>query len=159
MDTSIQITQEGETERITIVGPINEEAEIHLSKVVENVGKNCIINFAQVTFINSLGVRAWINFIRELGNGRKIVFEECTPEIVNQINMIPNFKGNAEIKSVYGTYYCDECGHQQNYLFENGKTLPQSEDINLPDIKCEKCGADMEFEEVEDAFFSFAIAS
>jgi anti-anti-sigma regulatory factor/DNA-directed RNA polymerase subunit RPC12/RpoP len=159
METTVQVTHENGKDIVVINGPINEEAEIHLPKLVENLGNSMVINFKQVTYINSLGVRAWINFIRDLG-ARKIVFQECTPEIVNQINMIPNFKGQAKIESVYGTYFCDDCSTTQAVLFEAGKNLPTSEDIQLPPIACKNCGAEgIEFEEVEEAFFAFSIAS
>jgi len=65
------------------------------------LGPNMLINFKQVQYMNSCGVRAWINFLRELENNRKIIFEECTPEIMSQINMIPNFKSSAHIRSLY----------------------------------------------------------
>ena len=39
----------------------------------------------------------------------EIIFEQCTPEVVMQINMIPSFKGSAKVKSVYGNFVCDEC--------------------------------------------------
>lgn len=157
METTVQVVQKDGQDIISIVGPINEESEIHFAKLSENLGKNVVINFKQVSYINSLGVRSWINFMRDLGN-RKITFQECTPEIVNQINMIPNFKGNADIESVYGTFFCDDCGKSQEELFESGKTLPTSEDFKLPTVNCKNCGAkDIEFEEVEEAFFAFSI--
>ena len=159
METTIQVTQDNGQDLVTIVGPINEEAEIHLSKLAEGLGQTVTINFKQVTYINSLGVRSWINFMRDM-EGKTITFQECTPEIVNQINMIPNFKGAATVASVYGTYFCDDCDQTQEVLFEAGKSLPTSDEISLPSVNCKNCGAeDIEFEEVEEAFFAFSIAS
>ncbi len=156
METSVQILQEKDYDKVVIVGPINEEAEVHFAKLPESLGKKVVINFRQVAFINSLGVRAWINFMRELGN-RTLVFEECTPEIVNQINMIPNFKGNASIQSVFGTFFCSSCNTSQEELFVTGRNFPKGPDFTLTPVKCKKCGQDnIEFEEVEDAFFAFA---
>jgi len=158
MQTTFRVVQADGRDTIFISGPINEDAEVQLSKLNEGLGDNITINFKGVTFINSLGVRAWINFIREI-EGRNLIFEECTPEIVNQINMIPNFKGGAQIKSVYGTYFCNSCSETQSFLFEDGSTLPTTEDIEIPEVKCEHCSSDdTEFEEVEDAFFAFSIA-
>lgn len=157
METSVQVLQEKDFDKVVIIGPINEEAEVHFSKLPETLGKNVLINFRQVTFINSLGVRAWINFMRQL-SGRALVFEECTPEIVNQINMIPNFKGNAKITSVYGTFFCETCNVSQEEIFIAGKNFPKGPDFNLSPVKCKTCGHEnIEFEEVEDAFFAFAV--
>jgi hypothetical protein len=157
MDVSIQVTQDNGVERIFYQGPINEDAEVHLTNLVKTAGPNCAFNFKNVSFVNSCGVRAWINFMRDFEKGRKIVFEECTPEIVLQINMIPSFKGQAKIASVYGQYSCGSCGHKQRQLFVEGHNLPH--DGNYPEVKCEKCAAATEMEELEDEFFAFAAAA
>lgn len=155
METTVQVIQEKDFDRLVIVGPINEEAEVHLTKVKDQLTRSIVINFRQVTYINSLGVRAWINFMRDL-SGKSIVFEECTPEIVNQINMIPNFRGNAIVKSVYGSFYCNQCDSTQEMLFEHDKNFPKPPAYEVQPPKCHKCGSDdTEFEEVEDAFFAF----
>jgi anti-anti-sigma regulatory factor len=157
METSVQVVQGKDFDKVVIVGPINEEAEVHLSKLNDTLAKTVVINFRQVSYINSLGVRAWINFMRDV-SGRKLIFEECTPEIVNQINMIPNFKGNAEIKSVYGTFFCNSCNNTQEEIFEAGKSFPNPPEFSVNIPKCKTCNsADVEFEEVEDSFFAFLL--
>jgi anti-anti-sigma regulatory factor len=158
MEITIQVTQKNGTDFINYIGPINEEAEVHLARLLETVGKQCVINFRQVEYVNSCGVRAWINFMRELEKSRQIVFEECPSEIVMQINMIPSFRGKAKVKSVYGSYACGECGETKSQLFEAGKNLPQKESDQLPPVVCGKCGSEMELEELEDEFFAFSMA-
>jgi len=159
MEIAIQVNQKDGVDHISYVGPINEEAEVHLARLVETVGKKCVFNFKQVDSVNSCGVRAWINFMRELEKNREVVFEECTAEIVMQINMIPSFRGKAKIKSVYGSYGCEDCGHTKSHLFEAGKNLPASDSAELAAVKCDNCGSQMELEELEDEFFAFAMAN
>jgi len=158
MDVSIQVRQQNGWDFVNYVGPINEEAEVHLTRLLKQLGTKCVFNFKQVAFVNSCGVRAWINFMREVEKGRQVIFEECTPEIVMQVNMIPSFKGTATIKSVYASYACDACSHHQNMLFEAGKNLPSAENMNFPEVKCEECGGPMQMEELEDEFFAFSMA-
>ena len=156
MTITFQFDKKGDWDYLSYNGPINEDAEVHLGQLVQQLGKNVIFNFRGVEYVNSCGVRAWINFLREVEkSGREVVFEECTPEIVGQINMIPNFKGKAHIKSVYASYACESCGHQQWSLFEEGRNLPETSDVELPEQKCEKCGSAMEMEELEDEFFAW----
>lgn len=157
MDITLQVNKKNDVDVVRYLGPINEEAEVHLATLLENVGKKCIIDFQNVAYINSCGVRAWINFMREFEKGRSIAFEKCTPEIVMQINMIPSFKASANILSVYGSYSCSNCSHHQTHLFEDGRDMPKSVDDQLPAVKCEKCGSEMELDELEDEFFSFAL--
>jgi anti-anti-sigma regulatory factor len=155
MGITLHIEKKGQWEQLLYAGPINEDTEVHLTPIVGQLGPNVIINFRKVEFVNSCGVRAWINFLREAEKGRKVIFEECTPEIVSQINMIPNFRGSAHIKSVYASYACESCDHQKWELFEEGRNLPGSSDASVPPPKCEKCGAQMEMDELEDEFFAW----
>lgn len=155
MQLNLQIENQGEWELVKIVGPINEDAEVTLTSYTNQLGKNLIFNFQQVSTINSCGVRAWINFLRVLENGRNIIFRECTPEVISQVNMIPNFRSHAKIDSLYAEYSCENCGTEKMVLFEKGKNMPNSPDDELPPVKCDQCGERMEMDELEEEFFGF----
>lgn len=158
MSIAVNITKEQDWEWIEYIGPINEESEVHLAKIAANLGPKVRIKLDQVTMVNSCGVRSWVNFMRDIESGRTIEFHRCTSEIVMQINMIPSFKGNATIYSVFGTYTCDNCGSHKNILFEKNKNLPDSESEDIPPPACDGCGEEMEMEEIEEEFFAFVAA-
>jgi anti-anti-sigma regulatory factor len=159
MGITLNVEKKGQWDQLVYVGPINEDSEVHLKPMITALGTNVIINFRKVESVNSCGVRAWINFMREAEKGRKVIFEECTPEIVSQINMIPNFRGSAQVRSVYASYACGKCDHQTLVLFEEGRNLPTSGTAEIPSQKCEKCGTVMEMEELEDEFFAWLDAA
>ncbi len=159
MEINLQIGKKGEWDHVVYAGPINEDTEVHLGRIGPQLGKHVIFNFRHVEFVNSCGVRSWINFLRDIQEGREVIFEECTPEIVSQINMIPNFKGTAHIKSVYASYSCESCENQDWELFEEGRNLPATPDDEVAEKACSKCGAEMEMEEMEDEFFAWLVAS
>lgn len=148
-------SKDPQTDIIYFSGDINEDAEVSLAKLAEQITKNSIFNLKEITSINSCGVRAWINFLREVEKKNKIVFEECTPEIVSQINMIPNFKGKSHIKSVYASYVCDNCDFMHLHLFQAGNNLPEKTGDEIETVNCPKCNSIMEMEELEDEFFSW----
>ena len=155
MGITLNIEKKGQWEQLIYSGPINEDTEVHLKPMVSQLGPNVIFNFRKVEYVNSCGVRAWINFLREAEKGRKIIFEECTPEIVSQINMIPNFRSTAHIKSVYASYACEKCDSHKWVLFEEGRNLPATSGDTIAPPKCEKCNSEMEMEELEDEFFAW----
>lgn len=159
MAVAITVEKVGDWERIFYTGPINEDAEATLAQMLANGGPKSIINFRGVETVNSCGVRAWINFLREYEKTRQVVFEECSPEIVAQINMIPNFKGKATVRSVYAAYGCGSCGHREWHLFEDGKNLPKDPTAEIEAVACSKCKATMEMEELEEEFFGWLQAS
>ncbi len=156
MTLHYRIIKEGNRDTIYFNGRINEDAEVTLAELKDKVGSECAFNLRDVAGINSLGVRAWIQFMRSFETGRKIVLEECTPEIVNQINMIPNFKGTCDIQSVYASYACENCGTEKLHLFVAGDNMPKNpETETLARVPCPKCGTPMEMEELESEFFGW----
>ena len=155
MDLTFQIKQKDDWEYIFFNGEINEDAEVSLAGLFEQISQKCVFNLKNISAINSCGVRAWINFLREAERSREIIFEECPPEVVSQINMIPNFRGNSHIRSVYASYVCDSCDLQKQHLFKEGENLPSSLSEELSPLSCPKCGEDMEMEELEDEFFGW----
>lgn len=158
MSIAINLSKDGDWEVIEYVGPINEEAEVHLAKLTSGLGPKVRVRLNKVSMVNSCGVRSWVNFMRELEANRQIEFHQCTSEIVMQINMIPSFQGKADIQSVIGTYSCDNCGETQDVLFERGKNLPKDDGEEVPPPKCASCGEVMEMEELEEEFFAFVAA-
>lgn len=156
MALNYRIVKNDQWETIFFSGQINEDAEVPLAELNEKVGDHCVFNLKDIEAINSLGVRAWINFLRNFEQKRHLVFEECPPEVVNQINMIPNFKGKAKIRSLYAGYICENCGATKMELFKEGENLPRKPgEEPLPEIKCANCGTTMELEELEDEYFGW----
>lgn len=158
MDVNIKVSEEGEWTRVTYQGPINEEAEVHLSQLIARLGRRCIFNLKQVEYVNSCGIRGWINFLREAQKGREMIYEECTAEIVAQMNMIPSFRGTAKVRSVFATYICDSCQSEEQVLFVEGKNLPVNGEFDVEPVNCKKCGSKMDMEEPEEEFFQFTAA-
>lgn len=84
---------------------------------LKGVDSPMVFNFRNVASINSCGIRNWVNFLKEL-EGRQIVYEECPPLIVRQMNMVPSFMGTAEVASVFVPYVCDNCDSEQFVLVQ-----------------------------------------
>lgn len=155
MSLSYHISHSDNIDTVYFSGPIDEDSEVLLSELPDKVGAKCVFNFKAVTAINSLGVRAWINFLRRFEQEREIFFAECPPELVSQINMIPNFRGSATIVSVYAGYVCDNCDHQMLKLFRSETELAAVLTDGVPEVVCPNCGKRMEMEELEEEFFAW----
>lgn len=158
MDIALQLSSVDGTDYIHYIGPINEESEVHFARVVDKLSDKVVINFRQVSYVNSCGVRSWVNFMRELGQNRSVFYEECTSEIVMQMNMIPSFKGQAEILSVYAVYECESCNIKQEKLLDSKADLPKDGNFDAIENPCPKCHNAMEMEELEDEYFAFLLA-
>ncbi len=158
MPLNYRFENKADTEVVYFSGDVNEDAEVTLGELKDKLTGKMIFNLKNLGSINSCGVRAWVNFMRNAAKS-KISFEDCPPEVISQINMIPNFKAHAEISSLYGAYVCESCGHHKLHLFKKGENLPASLDAPLPGVTCDKCSKMMEMEELEEEFFSWLQAS
>ena len=85
MELTFKIEKKGDSDHIFLTGKINEEAEVTLSDLQGQINGNIIFNFGGIKMVNSCGVRAWINFLRDASKDKEVIFEECTPEIVGQL--------------------------------------------------------------------------
>ncbi|WP_186647304.1 hypothetical protein [Fluviispira vulneris] len=148
------IMQQEDGKMITLMGLINEDSEMTFKdlflelKDVKKVG----FNFSQVKSINSLGVRAWVSFLRSIEEGRNLIFYECTPDVIMQINMIPSFLGKASVASFFVNYICEVCNKEEKKLIETS-SLPPKTIPNAPKCESDECG--MQTEELEDEYFVF----
>lgn len=140
---------------IELHGALNEDAEAGLTKVLSELANftEVHVSFEHVSAVNSLGVRAWINFIRKAhAANRTIFFHRCPPDVVSQVNMIPSFVASAKIASFFVNYICPQCEFQEAKMVET-KTLRPNQIPTAP--HCSKCQTLMETEELEDEYFSF----
>jgi anti-anti-sigma regulatory factor len=133
--------------KIVLKGNIDEDTE--LDTIAKNPGP-LVFNFKNVTSINSLGVRTWVNLMKLLA-GKSVTFEECPPVIVRQMNMIPSFKGTAKVQSVLVPYVCDECEAEAVSLVtqENFSQVAEA-------YSCENCKkGELEFDGNPKQYFAF----
>lgn len=155
MEYRISLMEDG-TPLVALVGPINEDAELSLQNLTHELGeaKTVTFNFALVKSINSLGVRAWVNFMRGVSEGRSLNFVECVPDVIMQINMIPSFQNKAAIRSFFTNYVCESCDATRRVLIQTSALPPKS--IPAPQ-NCQNCGQTMETEELEEEYFAFLL--
>lgn len=145
----IDIVDEGGKQKVFLRGNVDEDADF---EVIKKITGAITINFRDVKSINSCGIRTWVNFLKEL-SGRQVVYEECPPIIVRQMNMVPSFLGAAKVLSVYVPYVSDETDEEKLVLFAADKfTAPG---FTIPDTITEG-GAEMELDGNPQQYFAFS---
>jgi len=133
---------------INFKGKIDEDSDFE--SLIKLQQKSYIFDFNDVSFINSCGIREWINFLEKLPQNLELTYKNCPQVIMEQMSMVHGFvRDGATIESFYAPYYCEECDIQQNVL------LTPSQIINgkAPGQQCSKCQNEMEFDDIEDQYF------
>jgi hypothetical protein len=151
----IKREQRADWDVLHYVGPMDEEAGLHLLNLYETVRPNCVFNFAGLTSVNSKGIAAWMNFIRDFRENRRVAFEECPESLVSQINMIPSVALQVDVRSVFAGFECAACGNKPRRLIK----LALDAQGHLPEaalmLTCDRCRAPMEMDEDPDDYFMF----
>ncbi len=119
-----------------------------------------IFDLKEIYNFNSCGIREWIYFLNAMQDtqkGGQIVFRRCSVTMMDQINMIPNTLGNATIESFFAPYYCNRCdiGNVDKLIYFQDKQ-EQLANSEAPKFNCPKCTSELEFDAIEDVYFTFA---
>ena len=147
---------ETQKERATVhfTGKITDDVGTPLSRLAFELkdATHIYFNFRNVRNLDSLGIRRWVLFLREVEQHAELFFEECTPEIVDQINVTPALLGQAFVSSFFTNYLCQGCSASSVTLTET-KTLAKGAYPTPP--TCSTCKTAMETEELESEYFQF----
>ena len=122
-------------------------------------GKHVLVDFEEVAFINSLGIRKWLMWI-EKHPFKSLRFKNLPLNVVDQVNMVEGFlPEDSQVESFYVPYYCEGCELETHHHFEEGREfcwgIKVPTDEELRSKKCEECGSGIEPSVQEQKFFLF----
>ena len=156
MSSTFQVTateKSGEAQ-LAFAGVIDEDVDFTQIKLPEC--KVYTFNFDGVKGINSCGIREWVHFSESLPQAAKLVYQNCTQIIIEQINMVAGFfRAGSEVQNFYAPYFCESCDREQKVLI----TAAAVEGLAAPSVNCPECKAEMEFDAIEEQYFRFLKAS
>ena len=154
MALTVMIENLNGTYNSKVVGQIDEYAGDSFKPFYEIPSGRVTIDLSGVQSINSVGVRVWINFMSSFRESHEIILQKCPPDIIMQINMIPNFLGAGKIESFLSPYFCSNC--DLNFFVEFPTSIPFNEllqEIEYQD--CKKCNMSCECGEITSEFINF----
>lgn len=118
--------------------------------------KTAIINVSSMTRMTSFGVRQWLKGMDALPKSiSDLYLLGCPTFFVDQLNMVLNFGGAAQILTVVAPYTCPSCG------VESGETIDVLAERaalakgGVSEKECARCGGKLEFDETPESYFSF----
>jgi len=136
---------------VALSGEITEASDF--APLVQQVSGPAVMDLAEVSRINSSGIRQWINFVSALTRaGCRLTLQRCSPPVVAQLNMSTDFARGAVVRSVLAPYFCTDC--KQEYTREIALDERATERLMEP-YTCAQCGAACELDDLPDFFLSF----
>lgn len=137
---------------IHIAGLINES---FLQKSLQiPLNKTVVIDFSEVTGINSLGIRHWIQWLRTYAKS-KYIFRSCPHCVVDQMNSVVGFiPDQCTVESFFVPYYSEESGEELQVLYQRNTDYFDHKTVTPKEVK-DSAGKKMELDIYPQKYFKF----
>ncbi len=162
MDTSeIDLQKNGKALKIKVRGFITEASELFLQDLSEY--EEVVLDFQETTFINSLGIRLWVEWFKgpKVPSSTVVKLINCVPSLVSQFNMVKGFLAqNCTVESVYANYYVEESDEEKKILLERGKDFEPENNGQEGWVKIQEeiqapTGEELVLDTIKEKYFSF----
>lgn len=149
---NVQKSQQGNQILFKISGPVDDSVDFEAVFGPLEAGE-WVLHLAGVDRINSVGIKKWIQYFENSKfRNTHLIMRECSPVIVEQLNLLPNFHCGAVIESVYLPFSC-ECGKEFT-VCKPAQSLKGADLDNLTS-PCPQCGKAGEFDDIPEEYFVF----
>ncbi|MCM2279790.1 MAG: hypothetical protein NDJ89_17080 [Oligoflexia bacterium] len=152
---------EAKTLLLELEGDLDENSE--LKKVsdycvaVRKEARSLTLDLGRIHYVNSPGIRAWIQFISRI----QAQFESCSFRLLSEsflhlANQLPEMLGRPEnaVESFELPYYCSSC--DSRVLVRLGcEDVRSGTGFEPPARKCGTCGEPLLMDEIEQDYFRF----
>jgi hypothetical protein len=148
--TQWQVVKDGERTRVVLRGDFTEATRF--DELLPAMVGRVVFDMAQVTYMNSLGVRAWCEFLRK-ARIQGYEFHACSMPFILQASMVRDVIGRGTVTSFFAPFHCIGCDHQEERLLQTAALLASS--LEPPTFKCGKCSGTLEFDDLPERYFAF----
>lgn len=148
----VERKDEGNHSYLSLIGVIDENSDFKTE--FASLKKTVTLDLAGIDLINSCGVREWVHAVEQFPADIKVEYVNCSPRIVEQINYVANFLGRGKVRSFFAPYFCPKCKKESNVLVDAAEAA-KVKPAKAPSQKCPNCKGPMEFDDIEDEYFSF----
>jgi anti-anti-sigma regulatory factor len=140
---------------VQLIGVVDDA--VHFEDVIGPPPRDTLlVNCAGITRFNSIGIKSWISYFQTVAaKGTRLIFEECSTAMMEQVNSVMNFRCGGAIDSLYLGFTCSKCRHVFNELAHTVDLKKQPKITEIPDRKCPKCGSDASFDDFPEEYFAF----
>ncbi len=148
--TQWQVVKDGDRTRVVLRGDFTEATRF--DELLPAMVGRVVFDTAQVTYMNSLGVRAWCEFLRQ-ARIQGYEFHACSVPFILQASMVRDVIGRGTVTSFFAPFHCITCDHQEERLLQSAAILASA--LEPPTFKCPNCGGALEFDDLPERYFAF----
>lgn len=126
------------------------------TQLAQQIRADTILHLGKVTRFSSFGVREWVRLMKDLqGRVKHCILVECSPAVVNQLNMVVDFAAGAHVKSVQLPYACPDDEIDQLVVADVDSQREPLLAGRLPQVPCPRCHKPMVFDDLPGSYLAF----
>jgi hypothetical protein len=151
----VEIKEEDQKVTYTFNGDVDENfKQTNLPRIS---AQTIIFELEHVDNFNSCGIREWIYLIKDFSKLGKLIFRNCSINMIDQVNMVPDSANGAKIESFFAPYYCETetCEGEVNRMIVVENNIDDLTSGKAPEFTCEKCSKPLDFDALEGSYFLF----
>jgi CheY-like chemotaxis protein len=151
-----EVVDKGDILQVVLRGDITEKTDFETLRGQLGT-RNLVFDMSGVRYMNSTGIRKWVDFLEELDADVGYSFVRCSAGFVMQLSLVARASGRGRVISFMAPYRCEHCDRESEHLIKTAD-LPVSAAKPLPDpprFDCATCGEPLELDEMPDRFFAF----
>ena len=147
----LETTPEKRQANLQLIGRMDEHT--HFQGVPANMD-HFVLDCSMIEGINSLGIRAWIQWIQKL-TYKTFHLEKCPKVLVDQFSQVAGFLRKDMIVTSFEVPYVSEDGLQEKRVyFSLGAEFDEAGRISAPQV-LDQNGKPMEIDAFQDKYFAF----
>lgn len=136
--------------RVTLAGRLDDASPLGAAGAQVPPG-DVTVDTGAVTFVNSVGMREWLRFLRTLCDRGAVTLERVSDVLMTQLNMIPRLPG-VRITSFRAQYACAACGAESAPIIDAIEHADALRALTPPRPPCAECGAPMELADYPERY-------
>jgi ABC-type transporter Mla MlaB component len=142
--------------RAVLAGKLDDTAQLAAVAARLPAGDTAI-ETSRVTFVNSVGMREWVQLIRTLRGRGTVTLEAVSDRLMVQMNLLAEFRaaalrGEVRIASFHAGYLCPACGHEATPRIDAIAHAAELRALRAPRVACAECGAAMELADFPERY-------
>lgn len=113
------------------------------------------IDTGGVTFVNSVGMREWLRFIRGLRDkGATVTLVRVADVLMTQLNLFGDLARMVAIESFHAQYVCPACGAEAAPLVDVATHAQLLRSQRAPQLPCPECRAAMDLGDFPERYLT-----
>jgi len=155
MDLSLwEVVDEPDSKQLVILqGDFREHTDF--ARLQARLSGTVEFDLAWVRYLNSAGVRHWVNFLRALDRVESYRFVRASVAFVTQAAMVPEVLGYGQVDSFLVPYACEDCDLEEDRLMQTVALTGGGWPPNVPDFACPRCKGELIFDDLPQRYFAF----